>query len=147
MQSLVSYAAVPVAVLFTIATACAPANPRGTPQPNTGLTAEDIENNPNEPVEKLLQAKTPGLLITRADDGSIAVQIRGNHSFVGDNAPLYVLDGMPFEPGPGGILSGIDPHSIESIKVFRGTEAVLYGIRGMNGVIAITTKKPGNRSR
>lgn len=145
MQSFLPYAAIPVAVVCTIVTACAPANPRGTAQPNPALTAEDIENNPNEPIEKLLQARTPGLSITRADDGSIAVKIRGSHSFVGTDAPLYVLDGMPFEPGPGGVLSGIDPYSIESIKVFKGTEAVLYGIRGMNGVISITTKKPQKR--
>lgn len=147
MQVFLPYVAIPVGVLFTVVTACAPANPRGTAQPNTGLTAEDIEKNPNEPIEKQLQAKTPGLSITRGDDGSIAVQIRGNHSFVGTDAPLYVLDGMPFEPGPGGLLNGIDPYTIESIKVFKGTEAVLYGIRGMNGVIAITTKKPEKRNR
>jgi len=147
MQSFPFHAAFPVALLIAVVVACAPANPRGTPQPNPGLTAEDIENNPSEPIEKLLQAKTPGLSITRAEDGSLVVLIRGSHSFVGTDAPLYVLDGMPFEPGPGGVISGVDPRTIESIKVFKGSEAVLYGIRGMNGVIAITTKKTDKRGR
>jgi len=142
-----SHAATAVTLLLGFTVACAPANPRGTLQPNPALTAEDIERNPNEPVEKLLQARTPGLSITRAEDGTLAVQIRGNHSFVGTDAPLYVLDGMPFEPAPGGLLNGIDPYSIESIKVFKGGDTVLYGIRGMNGVISITTKKPERKTR
>jgi len=135
-----------VAVVL-IASACASGNPRGAPQEQKStLTADEIASRPNEPIEKILQSKVPGLLVTRSDDGSIAINIRGNHSFTRDDAPLYVLDGMPFEPGPGGILAGVDPYSIESIKVLKGSEAVLYGIRGMNGVIEITMKKPAKRN-
>lgn len=137
-----SFVAVSVAVLCEIAIGCASANPRQLPAEESTLTAADIERHPNEPVEKLLQAKAPGLTIRRADDGSIAVVIRGAHSFTGTDAPLYLLDGMPFTPGADGVLSGVDPHSIESIKVLRGSEVALYGIQGMNGVIAISTKKP-----
>jgi TonB-dependent SusC/RagA subfamily outer membrane receptor len=110
------------------------------------LTAAEIANRPNEPIEKTLQNKVSGLLVTRTEDGSIAINIRGNHSFTRDDSPLYVLDGMPFEPGTGGALTGIDPYSIESIKVLKGAEAVLYGIRGQNGVIEITMKKPAKRN-
>ena len=145
MRSSLLHTAVAVTVLSALAIGCATGN-RGTSPENQTLTAEDIERNPNEPIEKVLQARTPGLLITRADDGSIALQIRGSHSFVGTDAPLYTLDGMPFQPGPGGIVSGVDPHSIASIKVFKGAEAAIYGIQGMNGVIAITTKKPEKRT-
>ena len=145
MHSSLFRTALSVAVLSELAIGCASGN-RGTSPENPTVTAEDIERNPNEPIEKVLQARTPGLLVTRADDGSIALQIRGSHSFVGTDAPLYVLDGMPFQPGPGGIVSGVDPHNIASIKVIKGAEAAIYGIQGMNGVIAITTKKPERRS-
>lgn len=130
------------AVLFGL-TACAPANPRAIPSPSSAITAEDIENNPNEPIERILQRKVSGLTVTRAADGNIAVTIRGAHSFVGTEAPLYLLNGAPFTPGAGGVLSGVDPYTIESIQVFKGADAALYGIQGMNGVIAITTKKAG----
>lgn len=146
MQSSLLHSAVLVAVPFGLVIACASGNPRGTPRENVTLTADDIAKHPNEPIEKLLQARTSGLTITRADDGSIALQIRGSHSFVGNDAPLYLVDGMPFQPGPGGVLSGIDPYNIESIKVFKGADAGIYGIQGMNGVIAITTKKPVKRN-
>jgi TonB-dependent SusC/RagA subfamily outer membrane receptor len=136
-----------VLALFVLVSACASGNPRGSPQEQKStLTADEIANNPNEPIEKVLQKKVPGVLVTRTDDGSIAINIRGNHSFTGDDAPLYVLDGMPFQPSAGGALTGIDPYSIESIKVLKGSEAVLYGIRGMNGVIEITMKKPARRN-
>lgn len=147
MPSPFSHPALSIAALFGLATGCASGNPRGMPPEKPTLTAEDIEKHPNVPIEKLLQAKYTGLEVTRAHDGSIAVQIRGSHSFVGTDAPLYVLDGMPLEPGAGGALTGIDPYSIESIKVFKGADAAIYGIRGMNGVIAVTTKKPATPAR
>jgi TonB-dependent SusC/RagA subfamily outer membrane receptor len=48
------------------------------------------------------------------------------------------------EPGAGGVLSGINPHDIESIRVIKDpAELGIYGMRGANGVILITTKRPG----
>lgn len=136
------YSTVRIVLVFGVLAACAPANPRGLPSPSSAVTADDIAANPNEPVEMVLQRKVPGLEITRTADG-LAVKIRGAHSFVGEDAPLYVLNGSPFVPGAGGLLSGIAPESIESIQVLKGAQAGLYGIQGMNGVIVITTKKPG----
>jgi TonB-dependent SusC/RagA subfamily outer membrane receptor len=137
--------ALSVAVLVGLAAGCASGNTRGTPPQKATVTAEDIANHPNEPIERVLQRKVPGLVVTRAADGGIALQIRGATSFRGDNAPLYVIDDTPIEPGPGGSLPGIDPYTIESIKVLKGADAGIYGIRGLNGVIVITTKKPGKR--
>jgi iron complex outermembrane receptor protein len=94
----------------------------------------------------VLQAKVSGVTVKRTNDGGIALQIRGASSFDGSDAPLFLVDDMPMEPGPGGALTGVDPYSIESIKVLKGAEAGIYGIRGMNGVIVITTKKPGTRA-
>src|SRR3712207_9224343 len=61
----------------------------------TGVTAEDIQRNPDQPIEKLLQAKVPGVWITRTPDGGIAVKIRGN--MTNDDPPLYVVDGVPVD--------------------------------------------------
>jgi len=99
-----------------------------------------------EPIEKMLQGKVPGLLVSRTGDGQIAVQIRGASSFAErTNTPFYILDGLPFSPGRGGVLSGVDPYSIAEIKVLRGTDAAIYGIEGANGVILIKTKRGPSR--
>lgn len=88
----------------------------------------------------------PGLLVTRTPDGGIAVQIRGASSFNSSNQPLYVIDDVPMEPGPSGALTGVNPYDIESIKVLKNPSDIgIYGMRGANGVIVITTKKPGRR--
>lgn len=109
------------------------------------VTSEDLAN-PNEPIEVTLQRKVPGLRVTRTPEGEIALEIRGGTSFRGaDSPPLWILDGQPFEPGPGGILSGVSPQNIESIKILRSAEAGLYGSRGGHGVIEITTKKAGDK--
>jgi len=57
---------------------------------------------------------------------------------------VYVVDDVPVQPGPGGALIVINPHDIESIKVLKDpAETGIYGMRGANGVILITTKRPG----
>jgi TonB-dependent SusC/RagA subfamily outer membrane receptor len=81
--------------------------------------------------------------VTQAPDGGIAVRIRGSSTVKGNPEPLYVIDDIPVQPGPGGSLTGINPHDIESIKVLKGAEAGLYGIEGANGVIVITMKRGG----
>lgn len=95
--------------------------------------------------------------------GSSCVIIRGNGSLVGDNQPLYVVNGMPIDntipgggstTGGGGIngdrgdgIAGINPDDIESISVLKGgAAAALYGSRAANGVILITTKRGKKRT-
>jgi iron complex outermembrane receptor protein len=90
----------------------------------------------------------PGLLVTRTPNGGIALQIRGPSSFYSGNAPLYVIDDVPVEPGPGGGVPDVNPHDIESIRVLKDPADIgIYGMRGANGVIVITTKKPGKQIR
>jgi TonB-dependent SusC/RagA subfamily outer membrane receptor len=131
------------AVLVPLCAACSPA--KTVPEPGTTtptVTAADLQN-PGEPIEQVLQRKAPGVIVTRVGN-EIAVQIRGTSSYTGANTPpLYVLNGLQFRPGPSGLLSGINPMDIETIKVLRGTDAALYGIDGANGVIAISTKRGG----
>lgn len=93
----------------------------------------------------LLRSRSPGLMVTRAADGSVAVQmIQPPTSVNGGGEPLYLVDDVPFHPGPGGALSGISPYDIVSIQALRRPEEIgIYGMRGANGVIVIKTKKPG----
>jgi TonB-dependent SusC/RagA subfamily outer membrane receptor len=116
--------------------------------PSPGVTAQDIEQHEGEPIEAVLQAKVPGIIVTRFADGGIAIQMRGPaSSFFGSPAPLYVVDGVALPPEANGELVGINPYDIESIKVLKNpSDTALYGIRGGNGVIEITTKKPKGRS-
>lgn len=110
--------------------------------PAATLTADDIRDRPGEPIEVMLAARFPGVELRRAPDGELQIRIRGTTSLLGSNAPLYVLDGMPLEPQPGGSLHGINPYDIESIEVLRDpAETAIYGLRGANGVIIIKTKQ------
>jgi TonB-dependent SusC/RagA subfamily outer membrane receptor len=107
------------------------------------LTSGDIEKRPQESVESLLRGRTSGVEVTTNRDGSISVRIQGASSFYSNTEPLYIIDGSPVTPGPGGALAGVSPHDIESIKVLKyPPETTLYGVRGANGVIVITTKRP-----
>jgi outer membrane receptor for ferrienterochelin and colicin len=64
------------------------------------VTAEDLEKNPGEPIEKVLQRKVPGVVVTRTADGGIALRIRGAMSFDGSDAsPLYLINDVPIEVG------------------------------------------------
>ncbi len=116
--------------------------PEPGPPGEPAVTAEDIERAPGKPIEDLLMSRFPGVQVTRAPDGSIAVRIRGATSIHGSNEPLYVIDGVPIRPGPDGALFGINPYDIESIEVLTDpASTTMYGMRGANGVIVITTKQ------
>lgn len=105
------------------------------------ITQEDIERHPGESIERLLQRKVPGLVVRRTRNGGIALQLRGATSYDGsDTSPLYVMNDIPVEPGPDGSVPGLDPRNIASIRVLRGPETALYGIRGQHGVILIRTR-------
>jgi TonB-dependent SusC/RagA subfamily outer membrane receptor len=143
-------AALSCGLLLGLATGCAQraATPsRPAPRDNSTVTSEEIQRHgaSDEPLEKVLQGRVAGVTVTRTPDG-IAVRIRGASSIYGNSDPLYILDGMPIEPGPNGALSGLNPNDIESIKVLKdAADTAIYGVRGANGVIVIKTKKPGPR--
>jgi TonB-dependent SusC/RagA subfamily outer membrane receptor len=127
-----------------LAAGCAPSNTPHELGAAPMVTADDIERSSGQPIELVLQAKVPSLQINRAADGSLALEIRGPSSFYGTSAPLFVIDGVPMQPGPGGALLGVNPHDIESIKVLKNPADIgIYGVRGGNGVVVITTKRPG----
>ena len=134
--------------LVGILTGCASggsgAGHSASPPPPQGstVTAQDIHPAPDEPIEKVLQGRVSGVDVLTAADGGISVRIRGQSSVNGNNEPLYVLDGMVIQAGPGGSLSGINPRDIESIRVLKDpADLTMYGSRGANGVIVIKTKR------
>jgi TonB-dependent SusC/RagA subfamily outer membrane receptor len=143
-----------VSVLFAtgLICACASAKRTGTdeePTPSHAppsekiVTAEDIQRSPGAPLDQAMSAKFPGVWITRAPDGGLRIRIRGTTSIAANQEPLYVLDGIPLQSGPGGNLTGIVPADIASIEVLKDAIATsMYGLRGANGVILIKTKPP-----
>ena len=89
-----------------------------------------------------LQGRAAGLEIQRVGTGpssSPVIRIRGERSILGSNDPLLVLDGIPYE---GGNLNDINPQDIASIEILKDASATaIYGSRGANGVLLISTKK------
>ncbi|MFT3825328.1 MAG: TonB-dependent receptor [Chitinophagaceae bacterium] len=89
----------------------------------------------------VLQGRVSGVLVqaqTWKPGNPMQVRIRGNRSINGDNEPLYVVDGIPFVDA----INQISPNDIESIEVLKDASATaIYGNRGANGVILISTKK------
>lgn len=99
-------------------------------------------------LEQGLQGQTAGVQVVQSSGqpgGRSFVRIRGQNSIMGGNDPLYVIDGVPVQSGSDGntsILSTINPNDIESINVLKDASATaIYGARGGNGVVLITTKK------
>jgi TonB-dependent SusC/RagA subfamily outer membrane receptor len=91
-------------------------------------------------LSELLQGSTAGVRVNTLG-GNVSVQMRGLSSVYGSNAPLYVLDGTPIRPLPGGTLPGLNPNDVKSITVLKDAAATsLYGSDGSNGVIVIETK-------
>jgi TonB-dependent SusC/RagA subfamily outer membrane receptor len=107
-----------------------------------GVSASDVQQSPNQPIEQQLMARSPGVVIGRTSGGDLTIRIRGgSNSVSGNNAPLYIVDGVPFAPSTDGGLSGISPNDIQSIRVLKdAADITMYGIRGANGVIVIKTK-------
>lgn len=89
-----------------------------------------------------------------APGGGISIQIRGTNSFSTDSQPLYIVDGVPYDAGgtpssdansgnnESNPLAFINPHDIQSIEVLKDASATaIYGSRGANGVVLITTRR------
>ncbi len=111
------------------------------------VKAETIENRVATDVTSALAGTTPGVqVISSSGDpasGGPTIRIRGIGSMSASNAPLYVVDGMPYD----GKLSDINPNDVESMTVLKDAAAsAIYGARGANGVVLITTKKASGTS-
>ena len=125
----------------------------------SSVKAKDFNQGAITNPDQLLQNKVAGLEVTNTSGQpgvATTVQIRGNNSIRSNSSPLYVVDGVPLDGGTArpnvGIAFGstpnsnpllyIDPNSIASVDVLKdASSAAIYGSRGANGVIVITTKK------
>ncbi|TWO33236.1 TonB-dependent receptor [Seonamhaeicola sediminis] len=123
------------------------------------VKGEDIAKMPVPTFDMALQGRTAGLNITNTSSepgGEVTIRIRGNNSILGDNSPLIVIDGYPMPTGneasargagdgnqtSSNLLSFLNPAEIESVEVLKdASSTAIYGSRGANGVIIVTTKK------
>ena len=109
----------------------------------TSVQSEELEQVPIATFDQALQGKTTGVYIAAGSgqpgSGDTKVRIRGNASITGNNAPLYVMDGVPIEPS---VFASLNVNDFESISVLKDASASsIYGSRASNGVILITTKR------
>lgn len=109
----------------------------------TSVKTEALKEIPANSVEGLLQGRAAGLQVINSsqDPGAGAtVRIRGGSSLRGSNAPLVVVDGFPL--GDAGDLKQINPSDIVNMEILKDASAsAIYGSRGANGVIMVTTKR------
>jgi TonB-dependent starch-binding outer membrane protein SusC len=107
------------------------------------VNMEDINKAPVRSLDEALAGRVAGVQVVSADGqpGTPAtIIIRGASSLTQDNSPLYVIDGFPTEDAQ--VFNAIPPADIESTEILRDVAATaIYGSRGANGVILITTKK------
>ncbi len=103
--------------------------------------AKEIEDRPVTSVTSALEGNAPGVQVnsTYGQPGSNPdIRIRGFNSVNGSNDPIYVVDGVPFH----GSIAALNPQDIESMSILKdAASAALYGNKGANGVVLITTKK------
>ena len=118
------------------------------------IDSEQLEKNRNNSIESLLQGQVAGIVVNESSEpgGGIGISIRGVNSMLGGTQPLYVIDGIPTSPvsdAQGNIGTGqqqsnlgfLNPNDIEKIEVLKDAAATaIYGARGANGVVVITTK-------
>lgn len=116
------------------------------------VTAKDIQQIPVSNVQNALVGKLAGVQITQTNgkvEGGVSVRVRGSASISAGKEPLYVLDGIPLittnesnNDAPTNPLLTLSTNEIESIDVLKdASSAAIYGARGANGVVIITTKK------
>lgn len=106
------------------------------------LSAEEIRDARVARVEELLQGRVAGVQVIRVPGGGFSVRVRGTSSILGSREPLFVVDGVPLMSASGGAPWGIDPRDVERIEVLKDAGATaIYGSRGANGVILITTRR------
>ncbi len=106
----------------------------------SSIKSEDVNAFPTANVMQSLSGRASGVQVkqnTGAPGSGVSVRIRGTNSIQGSNEPLYVIDGFPVSSQP----LGINNTDIESIEILKDASAIaIYGSRGANGVVLITTK-------
>ncbi|OCX50402.1 SusC/RagA family protein [Mucilaginibacter sp. PPCGB 2223] len=106
----------------------------------SSVTAKQLKDIPVNSAAEALAGRLAGVQVTKSEgspDADIKIRVRGGGSITQDNSPLYIIDGVQVENG----LTGLSPQDIESIDVLKdAASTAIYGARGANGVVIITTK-------
>jgi TonB-linked SusC/RagA family outer membrane protein len=105
------------------------------------LPRERLDMVPNLNVAQAIQGAVPGVMVRSRGGGaepSQTIMVRGRNSIKANNDPLIIVDGIPY----GGSLNDINPNDVESIEILKdASAAAIYGSRGSNGVVLITSKE------
>ena len=106
------------------------------------LSKDRLQQLPNTNIAQALQGSVPGLQINTngggAEGNNVSILIRGRNSISASSGPLIIWDGIPYEGG----ISEINPNDVESIEILKdASAAAIYGSRGSNGVILVTSKQ------
>ncbi len=106
----------------------------------SSVSSKDLAVVPVSDIAQALSGKIAGVQIIRSQgspDADVSIKVRGGTSITQSNEPLYIIDGFPSEDG----LKGIESSDIESIDILKdASSTAIYGARGANGVILVTTK-------
>lgn len=104
-------------------------------------SGEKMRSNSPRTVADMLVGRFPGVEVRQQSNGSASIRIRGTRSFRSSEEPLIVVDGIPQMSG-GQALMDLSPRDVESIEVLKDAAAAsVFGSRGANGVILISTRK------
>ena len=143
-RALVAIMIVPLSALLACASRGA-SDTSPAPRRSASDTSSKL-NTDGKSIEDLFAGRFPGVSVSRTDGGGLQIRIRGgSNSVYGSNDPLYVLDDVPLPPDSRGIVF-LNPNDIEKIEVLKNpADVAVYGMLGANGVIKITTKRPGRR--
>ncbi|WP_019989350.1 SusC/RagA family TonB-linked outer membrane protein [Rudanella lutea] len=113
----------------------------------TSVGAKEIQEMPITNLGQALQGRVAGVDVTQAGSrpGAVpTIRIRGRRSFSASNDPLYVVDGIPLSAG----YEDMNPNDVASMEVLKdATATAIYGARGANGVVLITTKRGGQKGK
>jgi TonB-dependent SusC/RagA subfamily outer membrane receptor len=107
----------------------------------SSISRDDIKQQNPRSLADLIQSRVPGAQIVNTRDG-FAIRLRGLTSIYGSNAALIVVDGMPLsEMSAASALATMRPEDVAQIDVLKDGMAAIYGVRGSNGVVVITTRR------
>ncbi|WP_235941826.1 SusC/RagA family TonB-linked outer membrane protein [Cyclobacterium roseum] len=122
----------------------------------SSIKGDAVKEFPITSIDQAIQGRAAGVQVTQASaapGGGVSVRIRGSNSINSGSEPLYVIDGFPIYPDnsaygvggsrqPSNVMATINPNDIESIEILKDASATsIYGSRGSNGVVLITTKR------
>lgn len=111
----------------------------------SSVSAKDFKDQPVTRLDQALQGRATGVQVVNnsgAPGGDVKIRVRGSNSILGDNNPLYVIDGFI-----GGDFNNLNPDDIANIEILKdASSTAIYGSRGANGVVLVTTKR-GNSQK